>query len=86
MVVVSQAGSSSTSNYPTSNSSSGAGWGGYTVSLVNEADIPAFIDKLRKEYPPYQSLSDEQFSAAVFATRPGEGAFGELFSGILGST
>jgi len=53
----------------------GAGWGGCTVSLVNKADIPSFVNKLRKEYPPYQSLSDEQFSTAVFATRPGEGAF-----------
>lgn len=85
MVVVSQAGSSPTSNYYISNFIQGAGWGGCTVSLLNEADVPSFLDKLKKEYPPYQSLSDEQFAAAVFATKPGEGAFGELFSGTLAS-
>ncbi len=63
----------------------GAGWGGCTVSLLNEADVPSFVDKLRKEYPPYRSLSDEQFAAAVFATKPGEGAFGKVFSGTLAS-
>ena len=62
---------------------SGAGWGGCTVSLVIESDIPSFVNKLRKEYPAYQSLSDEQFSAAVFATKPGEGAFGEHLPGML---
>jgi len=82
MVVVSQAGSSPTGNYSISNSFQGAGWGGCTVSLVNEADVPSFIDKLKKEYPPFQSLSAEQFSAAVFATKPGEGAFGELFLAV----
>jgi len=86
MVVVSQAGASSTGIYYISNSIQGAGWGGCTVSLLNEADVPAFLHKLRKEYSPYRSLSDEQFAAAVFATKPGEGAFGELFSGILAST
>jgi len=79
MVVVSQAGSSSPGNYLISNSIQGAGWGGCTVSLVNGADVPFFVDKLRKGYPPYRSLSDEQFAATVFATKPGEGAFGGPF-------
>jgi hypothetical protein len=83
MVVVSQVSSSPTGKYSITNSILGAGWGGCTVSLVNKADIPSFVNKLRKEYPPYQSLSDEQFSTAVFATRPGEGAFGGLFPDVL---
>ena len=61
------------------NNDSGAGWGGCTVSLVPETVVPEFIAALRKEYPLYSGLSDEQFGEAVFATPPSSGAFGETF-------
>ena len=54
------------------------GWGGCTVSLVAEHAVPAFIARLRREYPAYQSLSDEQLKDVVFATQPSNGAFGEF--------
>ncbi|KAL4065028.1 GHMP kinase [Scleroderma yunnanense] len=59
----------------------GAGWGGCTVSLVDESEVDAFIDRLRKTYPPYRNIvasmgreeADEVLRAAVFATKPSSG-------------
>lgn len=55
----------------------GAGWGGCTVSLVAEAEVPSFIEKVRRAYPIYQNISDEELTDVVFATQPSNGAFGE---------
>lgn len=52
----------------------GAGWGGCCVSLVPEAQVAAFIEQIRKVYPPYQSLSKEELDQVIFATKPGSGA------------
>ncbi|EKM58730.1 uncharacterized protein PHACADRAFT_253225 [Phanerochaete carnosa HHB-10118-sp] len=53
----------------------GAGWGGCTVSLVAESAVSAFIDHVRRVYPAYQQLGDEQLKDVVFATQPSNGAF-----------
>jgi len=52
----------------------GAGWGGCTVSLVKEADVPRFLSELRKNYSPFKALDDAAFASACFATKPAEGA------------
>lgn len=52
----------------------GAGWGGCTVSLVKEKDVPAFLANLRENYGPFKNLDEAAFSAACFATKPAEGA------------
>ena len=54
----------------------GAGWGGCTVSLVEEARVPEFIEKLKATYPPYHGLQPEELSEIIFATRPSSGASG----------
>jgi len=54
----------------------GAGWGGFTVSLVTEDNVGSFIEKLRKAYKPFQELDDEAFGEVVFATKPSGGACG----------
>lgn len=46
------------------------------MSLVAEEAAKGFIQKLQAEYPPYKELDDEKFSATVFTTKPGKGAFG----------
>lgn len=61
----------------TSFNSAGAGWGGCTVSLVKEKDVPVFLSKLRENYEPFKNLDDAAFSAACFATKPAEGACGK---------
>lgn len=38
-----------------------------------------FVRGLREGYEKYRGLSEEVFEEAVFVTRPGSGAFGELF-------
>lgn len=55
----------------------GAGWGGCTVSLVTEADVPAFIEAISKEYGPYKGLDKAALEQVIFATKPGSGAGGE---------
>ena len=39
--------------------------------------MPAFIERVRRAYPIYQGLSDEELKDVVFATQPSNGAFGE---------
>lgn len=56
----------------------GAGWGGCTVSLVTEADVPSFIESVRNEYAPYKDLDKAALEQVIFATKPGSGAGGEF--------
>jgi len=46
------------------------------VSLVAEDQVANFIAKVRADYKPYHGLSEEALNEAIFATRPGQGAFG----------
>ncbi|KAL5526350.1 GAL1 [Sanghuangporus sanghuang] len=55
----------------------GAGWGGCTVSLVEEARVPEFIEKLKATYPPYHGLEGEKLAEVIFATKPSNGASGK---------
>lgn len=55
----------------------GAGWGGFTVSLVAENDVPQFIEKLRRSYGPFMRLNDEEAADVIFATKPSSGACGK---------
>lgn len=55
----------------------GAGWGGCSISLVDESDVEGFIQRVKARYAPYKGLSDDDLKEAIFATRPGSGAFGE---------
>ncbi|NXD32276.1 GALK Galactokinase, partial [Spelaeornis formosus] len=59
----------------------GAGWGGATVSLVREPDVPNFIDVLRREYygKRFPDLSEQELHDACFATKPEAGA--NVFAG-----
>lgn len=54
----------------------GAGWGGATVSLVREPDVPNFIKSLRSEYynKRFPNLSEKELDDACFATKPEAGA------------
>lgn len=54
----------------------GAGWGGATVSLVPEPDVPKFIEAIKKGYyeKNFPQLTKEQLDDAVFATKPEAGA------------
>ncbi|KAF9359346.1 galactokinase [Mortierella sp. AD094] len=54
----------------------GAGWGGATVSLVSEDQVPEFIETLKKEYygKYHSDLTRDQLDKAVFATAPSSGA------------
>lgn len=52
----------------------GAGWGGYTVSLVAEDKVQEFITKIRDTFGPYRGLEGEALSEVIFATRPSSGA------------
>ncbi|KAI9099242.1 ribosomal protein S5 domain 2-type protein [Phlyctochytrium arcticum] len=56
----------------------GAGWGGCTVSLVAEKDVPSFVQKLKegyyfKRWPEYRKKQAE-LEDIVFASRAGTGA------------
>ncbi|KAG8213486.1 ribosomal protein S5 domain 2-type protein [Butyriboletus roseoflavus] len=51
----------------------GAGWGGCTVSLVNEAQVDAFISKIKASYSPYRDLEGEALQEVIFATKPSSG-------------
>lgn len=63
-------------------SHAGAGWGGCTVSLVEEARVPEFIEKLKTSYPPYHGLQGEELAEVIFPTKPSSGACGTSFSTI----
>lgn len=56
--------------------STGAGWGGATVSLVPEPNVPEFIRALRQGYyaKKFPDLTEEQLADACFATKPEAGA------------
>ncbi|KAF8547429.1 galactokinase gal [Imleria badia] len=51
----------------------GAGWGGCTVSLVDEAQVDAFIAKIKARYGPYRDLEGEALQEVIFATKPSSG-------------
>jgi galactokinase len=55
----------------------GAGWGGCTVSLVTESQVPAFIASIRRAYAPYEGLDDIKLRDVIFSTKPGGGAAGK---------
>ncbi|KAJ7576828.1 Galactokinase [Mycena floridula] len=52
----------------------GAGWGGCTISLVAEADVPSFIQKVKSAYSPFKELEGEHLHEVIFATKPSSGA------------
>ncbi|KAF8123398.1 GHMP kinase [Boletus edulis] len=54
----------------------GAGWGGCTVSLVDEAQVDAFISKIKASYGPYRDLEGEALKEVIFATKPSSGVCG----------
>ena len=55
----------------------GAGWGGCTVSLVAEDKVEEFIAEIKEGYEPYRNLEGEKLREVIFATKPSAGAFGE---------
>ncbi|ORY91663.1 ribosomal protein S5 domain 2-type protein [Leucosporidium creatinivorum] len=54
----------------------GAGWGGATVSLVPEPEVPKFIDAVREGYykKRFPNLSKAELEDVCFATKPEAGA------------
>jgi galactokinase len=56
----------------------GAGWGGCTVSLVREPDVPKFMESVKASY--YKSrlesgqVKEEELGNVFFATKPSSGA------------
>jgi len=52
----------------------GAGWGGCTVSLVEENHVAAFISKIKATYPPYHNLDGDELAEVIFPTKPSSGA------------
>ncbi|GAA5883200.1 hypothetical protein JCM16303_007303 [Sporobolomyces ruberrimus] len=54
----------------------GAGWGGATVSLVFETDLPKFLEALHEQYykKHFPNITDKEFKDACFATKPELGA------------
>ncbi|KAJ3023930.1 galactokinase [Thoreauomyces humboldtii] len=59
----------------------GAGWGGCTVSLVAEKDVPAFIATVKEQYyykrwPQWRGDADaeKKLEDVIFASKPGGGA------------
>jgi len=61
----------------------GAGWGGATVSLVLEPDVPRFMEALKTQYynKHYPNLTEKELEDACFATKPEMGAC--MFEGDL---
>lgn len=47
------------------------------MSLVREAEVDAFIAKVKKAYAPYKELEGERLHEVIFATKPSTGAYGE---------
>lgn len=54
----------------------GAGWGGCSVHLLAEPDVPAFVDALKREYyaKRFPDLRDDELDDSLFATKPESGA------------
>lgn len=59
----------------------GAGWGGCTVSLIGENDVPRFVASLRekfyfKHYPEWRDdpIALKNLESYLFACSPGMGA------------
>ncbi|KAF7967965.1 hypothetical protein HWV62_32427 [Athelia sp. TMB] len=52
----------------------GAGWGGCTVSLVDEDKVDEFIAKVKASYGPYKDLQGDALHEVIFATKPSSGA------------
>lgn len=52
----------------------GGGWGGAVISLLPVQDVPAFLETIKKSYPPFAKLSHKELEDAAFATLPGVGA------------
>lgn len=54
----------------------GAGWGGATVSLVLEPDVPKFLEALQEGYykKHFPEITEKEFKDACFATKPELGA------------
>ncbi|BEI81718.1 hypothetical protein CcaverHIS002_0208780 [Cutaneotrichosporon cavernicola] len=52
----------------------GGGWGGAVISLLPVGEVAGFLEKVKRDYAPYASLSAEELDEAVFATLPGVGA------------
>ncbi|KAI0306222.1 Galactokinase [Multifurca ochricompacta] len=52
----------------------GAGWGGFTVSLVAEDRVTQFVETLRLAYEPFNNLGDEALAEVLFSTKPSGGA------------
>ena len=54
----------------------GAGWGGSTVSLVEQGKVKAVLSALRQQYynVKYPDMSDDDFADAVLVSRPAGGA------------
>lgn len=63
---------------PPSPSTTGAGWGGCTVSLLREDQVPAFLAAVRGSYyAPLLAagrLSEDELTETLFASRPSAGA------------
>lgn len=54
----------------------GAGWGGSTVSLVEQSKVESVVNALRKGYyaEKYPNMTDEEFADAVLVSQPAQGA------------
>ncbi|KAF8821209.1 GHMP kinase, N-terminal domain-containing protein, partial [Cardiosporidium cionae] len=52
----------------------GAGWGGFTVSLVSdETAANSLIEKLQKGYAPFKSMSEKELNEQLFMAEPAGG-------------
>jgi len=46
------------------------------VSLVDEAQVDAFISMIKANYGPYRDLEGEALQEVIFATKPSSGVCG----------
>ncbi|KAI9484184.1 MAG: galactokinase [Benjaminiella poitrasii] len=55
---------------------SGAGWGGSTVHLTTEDNVPKLIDAIKNDFyrKVYPNITDEELDDAIIATKPCSGA------------
>ncbi|KAI9497413.1 galactokinase [Zychaea mexicana] len=60
----------------------GAGWGGCTVMLTTESNVPTLIEAIKDGYyrQKFPELSQDQLDDAVLATKPGSGS--AVFNGF----